>query len=57
MRTMAPADWSRLRHPDEDRFVSALSTLVAPLLAASSAVPLDGRTRPGAPLPATARRA
>jgi lipopolysaccharide biosynthesis regulator YciM len=50
MRTMAPADWSRLRHPDEDRFVSALSVIVAPLLAASSAVALDGRTRPGEPL-------
>ena len=50
MRAMAPADWSRLRHPDEDRSVSALSVLVAPLLAAASAVPLDGRTRPGAPL-------
>jgi hypothetical protein len=50
MRVMAPADWSRLRHPDEDRSVSALSMLVAPLLAVSSAVPLDGRTRPGAPL-------
>ena len=47
---MAPADWSRLRHPDEDRSVSALSVLVAPLFAAASAVPLDGRTRPGAPL-------
>ena len=50
MRAMAPADWSRLRHPDEDRSVSALSVIVAPLLAAASAVPLDGRTRPGAPL-------
>jgi len=51
MRAMAPADWSRLRHPDEDRAVSALSTIVAPLLAAASAVPLDGKTtRPGAPL-------
>ena len=50
MRVLSPADWSRLRHPDEDRAVSALSTLVAPLLAAASAVPLDGKTRPGAPL-------
>ncbi|MCU1279969.1 MAG: uncharacterized protein JWM53_3515, partial [bacterium] len=51
MRAMAPADWSRLRHPDEDRAVSALSVIVAPLLAASSAVALDSsRTRPGAPL-------
>jgi tetratricopeptide (TPR) repeat protein len=50
MRAMAPADWARLRHPDEDRSVSALSVLVAPLLAAASATPLDGRTRPGAPL-------
>ncbi|MGZ3407050.1 MAG: tetratricopeptide repeat protein, partial [Polyangia bacterium] len=51
MRAMAPGDWSRLRHPDEDRAVSALSVLVAPLLAASSAIPLDSsRTRPGAPL-------
>jgi hypothetical protein len=50
MRTMAPADWSRLRHPDEDRSVSALSVLVAPLLAAASAVPLDGKVRPGAAL-------
>jgi tetratricopeptide (TPR) repeat protein len=50
MRAMAPADWSRLRHPDEDRAVSALSVLVAPLLAAASATPLEGRSRPGAPL-------
>jgi hypothetical protein len=51
MRPMAPADWARLRHPDEDRFVSSLSVLVAPLLAAASATPLDAaRTRPGAPL-------
>ena len=50
MRPMAPADWARLRHPDEDRFVSALSVLVAPLLASASAVPLDGKSRPGVPL-------
>lgn len=51
MRALAPADWARLRHPDEDRFVSSLSVLVAPLLAAASATPLDSsRTRPGAPL-------
>jgi len=50
MRPMAPADWARIRHPYEDRHVSALSVIVAPLLAAASAMPLDGKTRPGAPL-------
>ena len=50
MRAMAPADWSRLRHPDEDRAVSSLSVLVAPQLAATSATPLDSNRRPGEPL-------
>ena len=51
MRPMNAGDWSRLRHPSEDPFVSALSTLAAPLLAAASATPLDaGRGWPGTPL-------
>jgi tetratricopeptide (TPR) repeat protein len=51
-RPLSPADWSLLRHPDEDRFVSTLAALVAPLLTATAAVPLERAKRgPGEPVP------
>lgn len=40
-KPLTQADWAALRHPDEDRYLSLLASLVTPLLAASAATPLD----------------
>lgn len=40
-KPLTSADWALLRHPDEDRYLSLLASLVTPLLAASAAGPLD----------------
>lgn len=40
-RPLTATEWGFLRHPDEDRYLGVLSSLVAPLLAAQGAVPLD----------------
>jgi tetratricopeptide (TPR) repeat protein len=51
-RPLAVADWALLRHPDEDRFISQLAALVAPLLTATAAVPIDrARRAPGEVVP------
>jgi tetratricopeptide (TPR) repeat protein len=51
-RPLTAADWALLRHPDEDRFISTLAALVAPLLTATAAVPLErARRGPGVPVP------
>ncbi|MDB4971161.1 MAG: Tetratricopeptide 2 repeat protein [Myxococcales bacterium] len=51
-RPLTAADWTLLQHPDEDRYVSLLAGLVAPLLAATAALPMDRARRwPGVPVP------
>jgi tetratricopeptide (TPR) repeat protein len=45
-KPLTQADWALLRHPDEDRYVSLLASLVTPLLAASAAQPLDRAGHP-----------
>jgi hypothetical protein len=51
-RPLSAADWALLRHPDENRFISTLAAMVAPLLTATAAVPLDrARRGPGVAVP------
>jgi tetratricopeptide (TPR) repeat protein len=51
-RPLTAAEWTQLRHHDEDRFISTLAALVAPLLTATAAVPIErARRGPGVPVP------